>query len=245
MSEAETVRVLLAPEVEALIAELRAFLSTLPDSLPVLDVTASVYTPLIGFPPNPELFEDRGEVGAVNTAFKRMFGPQIGGLKIVERGKCIKLFPGILEHYLKKYPGDIIIQKWLTDAVSSARLLVSSIFYIYMAPNSLHSILSGDISSSSIEIGDRSLEDDDFVAAIDEDDDFEQDENAPSLAESHAAPTERRSNNKEPAAKRRKTKQTKSGPAFDAIPTEHDNHFHDVISTFPPPVGHGRAPSTD
>ncbi|KAG8793639.1 hypothetical protein FRC12_002123 [Ceratobasidium sp. 428] len=80
----EPVCILPSPEVEALLAELRALLSTLPSSLPNLDINDYIYASFNGFISDPEVVEDRGEVGAVNTAFERIFGPRIGSLKIVD-----------------------------------------------------------------------------------------------------------------------------------------------------------------
>jgi hypothetical protein len=80
--------------------------------------------------PDPELIEDRGEVGAVNTTLKRSFGHRMDGLNIHECGKSIESITHALEHYLKKYPGDIILQKWLIDLVSGARLLVSAFQHV-------------------------------------------------------------------------------------------------------------------
>jgi hypothetical protein len=121
------VRVLPPSEVDALLCELQALITNLPPSLPlVVDISESRYGALVGFSPDPELVEDIGEVGAVNTALERMFGHRMDGLKILERGTIIEAIVPLLEGYLKRFQGDIILQKWLADFVSGARALVSA-----------------------------------------------------------------------------------------------------------------------
>jgi hypothetical protein len=136
MADTDLVRTLPPAEVDALLIELQALLSTLPSTLPLVAVNESRYAALVGFTPDPELVEDRGEVGAVNTELERIFGHRQDGLKIVERGKSIESIVPVLELYLKKNPGDIILQKWLLDFVSSARQLVSEIL-VWVARHSL------------------------------------------------------------------------------------------------------------
>ncbi|QRV81467.1 hypothetical protein RhiJN_09482 [Ceratobasidium sp. AG-Ba] len=123
MADAEPVRVLPTSEVEALLTELAALFSTLPESLPVVEPAQSKYGRFLGFVPDPELVEERGVVGAVNTALERAFRDRRDGLKIIERGKGIESIVPLLEKFLKRYPGDIILQKWLIDFVSAAREL--------------------------------------------------------------------------------------------------------------------------
>lgn len=135
----DTVRVLPPSEVEAHLTELQALLSNLPSTLPIVAVSESRYGALVGFTPDLELVGDIGEVGAVNTALERIFGHRMDGLKIVERGKSIESVVSLLGQYLKKYPGDIILQKWLLDFISSARLLVS---VLICAPTRLLSPIS-------------------------------------------------------------------------------------------------------
>ncbi|KAG9080966.1 hypothetical protein FRC06_005967, partial [Ceratobasidium sp. 370] len=85
MADAQPVRVLPAAEVGALLTELVALFSTLPDSLPVVELGQSKYGCFVGFVLDPELVEECGQVGAVNTALERAFGHRRDGLQIVER----------------------------------------------------------------------------------------------------------------------------------------------------------------
>ncbi|QRV74610.1 hypothetical protein RhiJN_02625 [Ceratobasidium sp. AG-Ba] len=85
MADAEPVRVLPTSEVEALLTELAALFSTLPESLPVVEPAQSKYGRFLGFVPDPELLEERGVVGAVNTALERALRDRRDGLKIIER----------------------------------------------------------------------------------------------------------------------------------------------------------------
>ncbi|KAG9087454.1 hypothetical protein FRC06_002533 [Ceratobasidium sp. 370] len=120
MADAQPVRVLPAAKVEALLTKLVALCSTLPDLLPVVELSQSKYGCFVGFVPDPELVEARGQVGAMNTALEHAFGHCQDGLQIVERGKGIESIVPLLEKFLKRHPGDIILQKWLLDFVSVA-----------------------------------------------------------------------------------------------------------------------------
>ncbi|QRV85643.1 hypothetical protein RhiJN_27692 [Ceratobasidium sp. AG-Ba] len=85
MADAEPVRVLPTSEVKALLTELAALFSTLPESLPVVEPAQSKYGRFLGFVPDLELLEERGVVGAVNTALERALRDRRDALKIIER----------------------------------------------------------------------------------------------------------------------------------------------------------------
>ncbi|KAG9074268.1 hypothetical protein FRC06_010805, partial [Ceratobasidium sp. 370] len=245
MPETDIVRVLPPAEVEALLLELQALLSTLPNALPIMDVDRSIYGLLLGFTPDPELVEDRGEVGAVNTALERIFGHRKDGLKILERGKSIEAVVHVLERYLKQYPGDIILQKWLVDLVSSARLLRPKREIKLSEKKRLEDLKrrhESDTSTSTIEFGDSQSE-----ASFSEASDSEP------LTDPNTSPPRKQKNprtgcrqphGKPPRSKRPKRvrKSNKAVDGFDTIPTEHDDRFNDVIFTLPPTVTHGGAP---
>lgn len=123
------VQVLPPFEIKSLLAELKALLAALPSTLPLKEITESRYRSLVGFVPDLELVEDLGEASAVNAALERIFGHRKDGLKISERGPAIESIVPVLDQYLNKYAGDIIIQKWLLDLVHTARELVSEMNY--------------------------------------------------------------------------------------------------------------------
>ncbi|KAG9098215.1 hypothetical protein FS749_004338 [Ceratobasidium sp. UAMH 11750] len=231
MHDIDTVRVLPLAEVEALLLELRALLSTLPNVLPILDVDKSIYRSLLGFSPDPELVEDRGEVGAVNIALERIFGHRKDGLKILERRKSIEAVVHVLENYLKPYPGDIILQKWLVDLVSSARLMRSKPEIKPTEKKRLGDLKrkhESDTSSSAIE-----PENSDSEASFTEPSDSE---SAPSLG----SPVRKREHHGT-----RVRKSGKTADSFNAILIEYDHRFNDVILTIPPTVTHSGAPRNE
>ncbi|KAG9100886.1 hypothetical protein FS749_012206 [Ceratobasidium sp. UAMH 11750] len=126
----QAVRVLLPNEVAKLLRELKALLSALKSSLPLVPLQQSKYASLVGFNPDPNLVDDIGEVGAVNTELERIFGHRQRGLKIEERGQAIQSIHSVLAQYLDRHPGDVILQKWLLDVLSAARSLVSHSVHI-------------------------------------------------------------------------------------------------------------------
>ncbi|KAJ8580562.1 hypothetical protein M405DRAFT_869382 [Rhizopogon salebrosus TDB-379] len=54
-----------------------------------------------------------GEVSAVNRELEVRFGNHVNGLKLVERGPEIEAVVDVFETWIKKYPGDVILEKWL------------------------------------------------------------------------------------------------------------------------------------
>jgi hypothetical protein len=45
-------------------------------------------------------------------------------LKLVERGPEIEAVVDVFETWIKKYPGDIILEKWVTDTLEATRGLI-------------------------------------------------------------------------------------------------------------------------
>jgi hypothetical protein len=106
--------------------ELRKLLARLPSSLPEPSAATTRY-PFINFEPDLEFLErTESELGAVNESLKSIFGwkSRTTGdktLPILERGKNICAVADVLEHYLKLYPGDAILLKWVADLSEAAR----------------------------------------------------------------------------------------------------------------------------
>ncbi|KAG9121845.1 hypothetical protein FRC07_002029 [Ceratobasidium sp. 392] len=119
MADTGPVCVLSSTEVEALLTELAALVSTLPNSLPSPSIYESKYGLLVRFVLDLDLVEDLGEANTVNAALEHAFGSCQNRLKILEWGNAIELVVTLLEQFLKRYPGNRILQKWLLDFVSA------------------------------------------------------------------------------------------------------------------------------
>jgi hypothetical protein len=86
----------------------------------------------IQYPPSANVFvtpdanwtTDIGEVGAVNRELEVRFGNQADGLKLVEQGPEIEAVVDVFETWIEKYPGDIILEKWVDDTLEAARGLI-------------------------------------------------------------------------------------------------------------------------
>ncbi|KAG1842225.1 hypothetical protein F4604DRAFT_1938953 [Suillus subluteus] len=65
-----------------------------------------------------------GEAADVNRELEARFGSRAGGLKIVERGPEPEAVVDVLETWIKKYPGDILLEKWVYDTLEAARGLI-------------------------------------------------------------------------------------------------------------------------
>lgn len=107
--------------IEENLLELDKLLESLPKSLPLLDADQSCSRKLLSFHPLPvNWLTDIGEVGTVNRQLEVIFGTRASGLKLKERGSALETVTVILRHYLKLYPDDLILQKWLIDLKSAA-----------------------------------------------------------------------------------------------------------------------------
>ncbi|CUA77877.1 hypothetical protein RSOLAG22IIIB_12879 [Rhizoctonia solani] len=108
--------------VLVILGELNNLLQTIPPgSLPYSSPEDSVYSKLISFHPLPsDWLDDIGEVGTVNRQLEVIFGTRAFGFQLKERGPVLSTIIPILEFYLKKYPTDIIVQKWLLDLYHAA-----------------------------------------------------------------------------------------------------------------------------
>ncbi|QRV96437.1 hypothetical protein RhiJN_24455 [Ceratobasidium sp. AG-Ba] len=215
MADAEPVRVLPASEVEALLTELAALISTLPESLPVVEPVQSKYGRFLGFVPDPELVEERGVVGAVNTALEHAFGDRRDGLKIIKRGKGIDSIVPLLEKFLKRYPGDIILQKWLLDFVSAARELRPK-----RTIKQTEKARKGDLKRKAPDTSDTSISVTEIEILSDSEHSLDDFNEPTSLAP--AAPQPPSTSRKRPTKRVKKT-----GPSPDAIPDSNDERYSD------------------
>ncbi|KAB5587844.1 hypothetical protein CTheo_8714 [Ceratobasidium theobromae] len=244
------VRVLPPSEVKLLLTELEALLAALPSSLPVVVASESRYSALIGFTPDLELVEDIGEVGAVNTALERMFGHRKDGLKIFECGKSIESIVSVLEKYLKRYPGDIILQKWLIDLVTSARSFCSRRII-----KQTEKAREADLKRKCPDMSDNSI-------TIDSEDEDEEAGDFTDISDDEAnsipsSPPQRQPNSHRPAARRslgkpfsvrkkqKLKKIAKPAQSYDAIPDKHDPRFDDEVYALATMVSHGGAPHNE
>ena len=103
----------------------RFYLGSLPNTLPITGRESSINA-LLSFSLNPEWVEDVGEEGAVNQALEAalfQFLPRndAGIFKITTRGPAISALANVLETWIKKYPASMILQKWLQNALDSAK----------------------------------------------------------------------------------------------------------------------------
>lgn len=64
---------------------------------------------------------DIGEVSAVNHELETWLGSRSNGpIKFTERGPAVEALIDVFRLYLTKFSGDIILEKWLDDAIEGA-----------------------------------------------------------------------------------------------------------------------------
>ncbi|KAH7322125.1 hypothetical protein B0J17DRAFT_633492 [Rhizoctonia solani] len=116
-SSSPTAESLPLDQILMILQELEALLDTIPPgSFPPPIEGYSVYNKLITFHPLPsDRLADIGEVGIINRQLEVDFGTRAFGFQIKERGSNVGMVVPILEFYLKKFPVDIILQKWVLD----------------------------------------------------------------------------------------------------------------------------------
>ncbi|KAF8451152.1 hypothetical protein L210DRAFT_3640229 [Boletus edulis BED1] len=106
-------------------ANLQLYLSHLPDSLHLPEPIQATY-PFDLFEISPEDLEDYGETGAVNRELEIAFGSRHNGpIVFVERGPVLVQVVDILRTYLQKDPNSAVLQKWVDDLTTSAKLCFS------------------------------------------------------------------------------------------------------------------------
>ncbi|KAG1848086.1 hypothetical protein DFJ58DRAFT_796836 [Suillus subalutaceus] len=101
------------------LVELRQCLKALPTDIPVPPATESKYK-FSDFSPDAEWTIDIGEAGAVN----RGFGNRVNGLKLVEQGPETEAIVDVLETWIEKCPGDIILEKWVHGILEAAQSVI-------------------------------------------------------------------------------------------------------------------------
>ncbi|KAG1795525.1 hypothetical protein EV424DRAFT_1598569 [Suillus variegatus] len=102
------------------LVELRQCLEALPTDIPVPRAMESKYK-FSDFSPDAEWAADIGEAGAVNRELEIRFGNRVDGLKLIERGPETEAVVDVLETWIKKCPGDIILEKWVDDILKAAQ----------------------------------------------------------------------------------------------------------------------------
>ncbi|KAG2126796.1 hypothetical protein DEU56DRAFT_758780 [Suillus clintonianus] len=76
------------------------------------------------FSPDAEWAVDIGEAAAVNRELEVRLGSRVDGLKLVERGPEMEAIVHVFETWTKRFPGDVILEKWVDDTLEAARGLI-------------------------------------------------------------------------------------------------------------------------
>jgi hypothetical protein len=105
------------------LAELRLCLAALPAEIPIPKESESKYK-FSHFSPDAEWAADIGEAAAVNRELEVRLGSRVDGLKLVERGPEMEAIVHVFETWTKKFPGDVILEKWVDDTLEAARGLI-------------------------------------------------------------------------------------------------------------------------
>jgi hypothetical protein len=105
------------PHLKDRLVELRLCLKALPTDIPIPKESKYNFS---NFSPDADWTTDIGEVGAVNQELEVRFGNWADGLKLVERGPEIEAVVDVFETWIEKYPGDIILEKWVDDTLEAA-----------------------------------------------------------------------------------------------------------------------------
>ena len=101
--------------------ELRLCLRALPSDIPIPRESKYKFS---DFSPDADWIVDAGEVAAVNRELEVRLGSRINGHKLVERGPEMEAVVPVLKTWVEKYPGDIILEKWVCDILEAARGLI-------------------------------------------------------------------------------------------------------------------------
>jgi len=99
------------------LVELQLCLEALPTDIPIPKESKYNFS---NFSPDADWTTDIGEVGAVNRELEVRFGNRADGLKLVKRGPDIEAVVDVFETWIEKYPGDIILEKWVDDTLEAA-----------------------------------------------------------------------------------------------------------------------------
>jgi hypothetical protein len=105
--------------VKADLEKLRLYLCYLPTTLPLQPSNSGNNFQF--FAPDSEWVNDIGEEGAVNRQLEVVLGTRAKGvIQLKERGPGVIALADVLERYLDRNPGSVILKKWLTDMTDSA-----------------------------------------------------------------------------------------------------------------------------
>jgi len=105
--------------------ELKLLLRALPESLPICGQESRLNR-LLDFVLDEERIKDIGEEGAVNRELEAAlfdFLPRndAGIFFIKERGPALEALADVLEVWVTKLPGSMILQMWLSSSINSAK----------------------------------------------------------------------------------------------------------------------------
>ncbi|KAG1838200.1 hypothetical protein DFJ58DRAFT_861777 [Suillus subalutaceus] len=103
------------------LAELRLCLAALPTDIPIPKESKYKFS---NFTLDAEWTADIGEAAAVNRELEVRLGSRVNGLKLVERGPEMEAIVHVFETWTKKFPGDVILEKWVNDTLEAARGLI-------------------------------------------------------------------------------------------------------------------------
>ena len=116
------------------LTELQVSLKELPMDIPIPKQSKYNFS---NFSLDPDWITDVGEVGAVNRELEVRLGSRVNGLKIIERGPDTEAIVDVLQIWIEKYSGNIILEKWVHDILQAAQGLilvsgkaVSTIYFI-------------------------------------------------------------------------------------------------------------------
>ncbi|KAG2060035.1 hypothetical protein BDR06DRAFT_1003088 [Suillus hirtellus] len=107
-------------QIQDQLVELRLCLEALPMDIPVPLAGESRYN-FSDFSMDPEWAADIGEAGAVNRELEVRFGSCVDGLKLTERGPKTEAVMDVLETWIEKCPGDILLEKWVHNILKAAQ----------------------------------------------------------------------------------------------------------------------------
>ncbi|KAG1842743.1 hypothetical protein DFJ58DRAFT_854912 [Suillus subalutaceus] len=99
------------------LAELRLCLAALPTDIPIPKESKYKF---LNFTLDAEWTADIGEAAAVNQELEVRLGSRVNGLKLVERSPEMEAIVHVFETWMKKFPGDVILEKWVNDTLEAA-----------------------------------------------------------------------------------------------------------------------------
>ena len=96
------------------------YLSNLPTTLAIKPPSESRYN-FNNFEPDEDWIEDIGIVGAVNRQLEIRLGTRADGpIEFTERGPPVEELANVLNRYLNDFPNNVLLEKWVDDALAGA-----------------------------------------------------------------------------------------------------------------------------